>query len=285
MFAIFKREVRSCFHGMIGYVLTAFLLVASAIYFVALNLGYGLPDFGYYTLYNTIFMLLFYFPVLTMRSFAEERRTRTDQLLLTSPVPVAGIVLGKFFALCVVFALPCVVDAVMILTLWALGATAASTLANFAALLCYYLLGCAAIAIGVFLSSLTENQIIAAVAGAAALLLAYLMPSLRRMFTTGSADHDWAGLPGGGGGLRSRSFTLGCLTFAGCCAALTVLFLLRSSWLTEGFSAVLSALCLFAPFEEFVNSNFSIPTLVYYLTVTVLFLFFTVQELEKRRWN
>ena len=168
MFAIFKREVRSCFHGMIGYVLTAFLLVASAIYFVALNLGYGLPDFGYYTLYNTIFMLLFYFPVLTMRSFAEERRTRTDQLLLTSPVPVPGIVLGKFFALCVVFALPCVVDAVMILTLQALGATAASTLANFAALLCYYLLGCAAIAIGVFLSSLTENQIIAAVAGAAA---------------------------------------------------------------------------------------------------------------------
>lgn len=63
------------------------------------------------------------------------------------------------------------------------------------------------------------------------------------------------------------------------------LFLLRSSWLTEGFSAVLSALCLFAPFEEFVNSSFSIPTLVYYLTVTVLFLFFTVQELEKRRWN
>ena len=181
MFAIFKREVRSCFHGMIGYVLTAFLLVASAIYFVALNLGYGLPDFGYYTLYNTIFMLLFYFPVLTMRSFAEERRTRTDQLLLTSPVPVPGIVLGKFFALCVVFALPCVVDAVMILTLQALGATAASTLANFAALLCYYLLGCAAIAIGVFLSSLTENQIIAAVAGAAALLLAYLMPSLRRI--------------------------------------------------------------------------------------------------------
>ena len=236
MFAIFKREVRSCFHGMIGYVLTAFLLVASAIYFVALNLGHGLPDFGYYTLYNTIFMLLFYFPVLTMRSFAEERRTRTDQLLLTSPVPVPGIVLGKFFALCVVFALPCVVDAVMILTLQALGATAASTLANFAALLCYYLLGCAAIAIGV-------------------------------------------------AGLRSRSFTLGCLTFAGCCAALTVLFLLRSSWLTEGFSAVLSALCLFAPFEEFVNSNFSIPTLVYYLTVTVLFLFFTVQELEKRRWN
>ena len=60
---------------------------------------------------------------------------------------------------------------------------------------------------------------------------------------------------------------------------------LRSAWLTEAFSAVLSALCLFAPFEEFVNNSFSIPTLVYYLTVTVLFLFFTAQGIEKRRWN
>ena len=186
MLAIFKRELRSCFHGMIGAVLTAFMLAATAIYFVALNLGYGLPDFGYYTLYRTIFVLLLYIPVLTMRSFAEERHSRTDQLLLTSPVSVGGIVLGKYFALCVIFALPCLVDAGMILVLKVLGATGTSTLANFSALLCYYLMGCAAIAIGVFLSSLTENQIIAAVSGVAALLLAYMMPSLRTMFTTGS---------------------------------------------------------------------------------------------------
>ena len=108
MNAIFKRELRSCFHGMIGYVLTAFMLVSTSIYFVALNLGYGLTDFGYYTLYRTIFMLLLYIPVLTMRSFAEERHSRTDQLLLTSPVPTWGIVLGKYFALCVIFAVPCV---------------------------------------------------------------------------------------------------------------------------------------------------------------------------------
>ena len=290
MNAIFKRELRSCFHGMIGYVLTAFMLVSTAIYFVALNLGYGLTDFGYYTLYRTIFMLLLYIPVLTMRSFAEERHSRTDQLLLTSPVPMWGIVLGKYFALCVIFAVPCVVDVAMILVLKVLGATAVSTAANFASLLCYYLMGCAAIAVGVFLSSLTENQIIAAISGVAALLLAYMMPSLRTMFTAGSAV-ALAVLTAIGAvlsvvaGLRSRSFTLGCLTFAGCCAALTALFLLQSSWLTEAFSAVLSALCLFTPFEDFVNSSFSIPTLVYYLTVAVLFLFFTAQGLEKRRWN
>ncbi len=290
MLAIFKRELRSCFHGMIGAVLTAFMLAATAIYFVALNLGYGLPDFGYYTLYRTIFVLLLYIPVLTMRSFAEERHSRTDQLLLTSPVSVGGIVLGKYFALCVIFALPCLVDAGMILVLKALGATGTSTLANFSALLCYYLMGCAAIAIGVFLSSLTENQIIAAVSGVAALLLAYMMPSLRTMFTTGSAVAlalftAIAAVLSVVAGLRSKSFTLGCLSFAGCCVALTALFLLKSGWLTEAFSAVLSALCLFIPFEEFVNSSFSIPTLVYYLTVAAVFLFFTAQGLEKRRWN
>ena len=277
MFAIYKRELRSFFHGMMGYVLTAFLLAASGIYFLALNLGYGLTDFGYYTLYRTIFMLLLYFPVL-------------DQLLLTSPVSVWGIVAGKYLALCTVFALPCLADGVMIVVLWLLGSTASACGANFAALLCYFLLGCAAIAVCEFCSGLTENQIIAAVMGFSALLLAYMMPSLRSMFNAGSAVAlvVFTALSAGASlalGLRTRSFTLGCLTFAGCCVVLTALFLLQSSWLTEAFSAVLSALCLFTPFEEFVNNSFSIPTLVYYLTTAVLFLFFTAQSIEKRRWN
>jgi len=290
MTAIFKRELRSYFHGMLGYVLTAFLLASSGIYFLALNLGYGLTDFGYYTLYRTIFMLLLYIPVLTMRSLAEERRSRTDQLLLTSPVPVWGIVLGKFFAMCAVFALPCLMDVVMILILWALGGTVPALAANFAALLCYFLLGCAAIAMGEFLSGLTENPIIAAVAGFSVLLLAYMMPSLRSLFNAGSAVAlavftAIAGAVSLMAGLRTRSFILGCLTFAALCLGLTGLFLLQSAWLTEAFSAVLSVLCFFTPFEDFVNNSFSLPTLVYYLTVTGMFLFFTAQSIEKRRWN
>ena len=290
MTAIFKRELCSYFHGMLGYVLTAFLLASSGIYFLALNLGYGLTDFGYYTLYRTIFMLLLYIPVLTMRSLAEERRSRTDQLLLTSPVPVWGIVLGKFFAMCAVFALPCLMDGVMILILWALCGTVPALAANFAALLCYFLLGCAAIAMGEFLSGLTENPIIAAVAGFSVLLLAYMMPSLRSLFNAGSAVAlavftAIAGAASLMAGLRTRSFILGCLTFAALCLGLTGLFLLQSAWLTEAFSAVLSVLCFFTPFEDFVNNSFSLPTLVYYLTVTGMFLFFTAQSIEKRRWN
>ena len=136
MLAIYKRELRSFFHGMMGYLLTAFLLAASGIYFLALNLGYGLTDFGYYTLYRTIFMLLLYFPVLAMRSLAEERRARTDQLLLTSPVSVWGIVVGKYLALCTVFALPCLADGIMIVVLWLLGGTASACGVLFPAGLC-----------------------------------------------------------------------------------------------------------------------------------------------------
>lgn len=290
MTAIFKREAASYFHGMIGYVLTAFLLGATGLYFLAMNLGYGLPDFAYYTLYNSLFVLLLYAPVLAMRSLAEERRSRTDQLLLTSPVPVWGVVLGKYFAMCAVFALPCLADAGMILLLRLLGGSAASLAANLAALLCYYLLGCAAIAVGVFCSSLTENQVIAAVAGFGVLLLAYLMPGLQSMFYAGSAVAlavftGLSALASLGIGLRSRSFILGCLSFAALCIGLSALFVLRSAWLTEAFSAVLEALCLFAPFESFVNGVFSVPALVYYLTVSALFLFFTVQVIDRRRWN
>ncbi|MDE8691698.1 ABC transporter permease, partial [Faecalibacterium sp. DFI.5.82] len=106
-----------------------------------------------------------YIAVLELRSLAEERHSRTDQLLLTSPVSVWGIVLGKFFAMAAVFAMPCAVDAVMIFILWALGSTVSALIANLAGLLCYFLLGSAASALCEFLSGLTENQIIAAVAG------------------------------------------------------------------------------------------------------------------------
>ena len=289
MFAIFKRELRSYFTSLVGYVVIGVMLAFTGLYYSANCLVYGTSDFST-VLYSTTLVMLFLLPALTMRSFADERRNKTDQLLLTSPVSVWGIVLGKFFAMAAVFALPCAVDAVMIFILWALGGTVSALLANLAGLLCYFLLGCAAIALCEFLSGLTENQIIAAVMGVAVLLLAYMMPSLRTMFNAGSAVAlaVFTGLAGAASvlvGLRTRSFTLGCLLFAALCMGLSGLFLLKSAWLTSAFSTVLSALCLFTPFEEFVNNSFSLPTLVYYLSVTGLFLFFTAQSIEKRRWN
>ena len=213
MRAIWKRELQAYFLTPTGYVfMGVFLLLSSVMFYLQIMQARSsdLPTFVGQMSY--LWMLLS--PVLTMRLLAEERQRRTDQLLLTSPVSVWGIVLGKFFAMAAVFALPCAVDAVMIFILWALGGTVSALIANLAGLLCYFLLGCAAIALCEFLSGLTENQIIAAVAGFSALLLAYLMPSLRSMFNAGSAVAlaVFTGIAGAASlaaGLRTRSFVLG----------------------------------------------------------------------------
>ena len=287
MIAIYKRDLKGFFTGMMGYVLLAFFLAVGGLYFTVMNLMSGYPDLSY-TLYNNLFVLLLLVPLLTMRSFAEERRARTDQLLLTSPVPLWRIVLGKYLAVLSVFGMAVLVFALYPLIMSRGGAV--SYRQSYAALLAFFLLGAACIAIGVFLSSLNENQIVAAVCSFFALLLAYLMPSIQTLFTVGSALAMGvflvlAVLGAAYAGWHSRSWGLGLGVFTVCCAAILVLFWLRSAALTSAFSSLLGALCLFSPFEKFVSGLFSLSAVVYYLSVTALFLFFTCQTLEKRRWN
>lgn len=287
MIAIYKRDLKGFFTGMMGYVLLAFFLAVGGLYFTVMNLMSGYPDLSY-TLYNNLFVLLVLVPLLTMRSFAEERRARTDQLLLTSPVPLWRIVLGKYLAVLSVFGLAVLVFALYPLIMSRGGAV--SYRQSYAALLAFFLLGAACIAIGVFLSSLNENQIVAAVCSFFVLLLAYLMPSIQTLFTVGSALAMGvflvlAVLGAAYAGWHSRSWGLGLGVFAVFCAAILVLFWLRSAALTSAFSSLLGALCLFSPFETFVSGLFSLSAVVYYLSVTALFLFFTCQTLEKRRWN
>lgn len=287
MIAIYKRDLKGFFTGMMGYVLLAFFLAVGGLYFTVMNLMSGYPDLSY-TLYNNLFVLLLLVPLLTMRSFAEERRARTDQLLLTSPVPLWRIVLGKYLAVLSVFGMAVLVFALYPLIMSRGGAV--SYRQSYAALLAFFLLGAACIAIGVFLSSLNENQIVAAVCSFFVLLLAYLMPSIQTLFTVGSALAMGvflvlAVLGAAYAGWHSRSWGLGLGVFTVCCTAILVLFWLRSAALTSAFSSLLGALCLFSPFEKFVSGLFSLSAVVYYLSVTALFLFFTCQTLEKRRWN
>lgn len=287
MIAIYKRDLKGFFTGMMGYVLLAFFLAVGGLYFTVMNLMSGYPDLSY-TLYNNLFVLLVLVPLLTMRSFAEERRARTDQLLLTSPVPLWRIVLGKYLAVLSVFGMAVLVFALYPLIMSRGGAV--SYRQSYAALLAFFLLGAACIAIGVFLSSLNENQIVAAVCSFFVLLLAYLMPSIQTLFTVGSALAMGvflvlAVLGAAYAGWHSRSWGLGLGAFTVCCAAILVLFWLRSAALTSAFSSLLGALCLFSPFEKFVSGLFSLSAVVHYLSVTALFLFFTCQTLEKRRWN
>ena len=287
MTAIFLLEFKGYFNSMLGWVLTGVMLLFGGLYFTAVNLQGGYTDLSY-TLYSFIIVLLIFVPLLCMRSFAEEKRSRTDQLLLTSPVSIPGIVMGKYLSLLAMFAVPLGVYVLYPLLMKALGA--ANFAASYSGLLAYFFLGAALIAVCMYLSTLTENQIVAALSGFGVLLVGYLMPAIQTLFTAGSslALVVFAIILGAASliiGLRSRSLVLGGGVFAVGCIALAVLFSVRSAALTTAFSAVLGALALFEPFLNFVNGLFDVTALVYYAGVAGLFLFLTGQALEKRRWN
>lgn len=286
MAAIFKRETRAYYTGMIGYVTAAVSLFFLGLYFTNRNLMSASPDFAS-VLYTTTMILLFLLPAISMRSFAEDRRNKTDQLLLTSPVSIPAIVLGKFLAECVVFAAPLAVAAVMPLILTAFGSV--SLLSAYSALFVYLLLGAACLAIGTWISALTENQILAYLATFGVLLVCYLMNGIQTMFTSGGmlalvtflAIVLIAAVLTG---VLCKSLTAACAVFCGGSAVLIVVFVIRPTWLLAAFDGALAALELFAPFNGVVGGMFSLTAVVYYLSIIGLFLFLTGQAIERRRW-
>lgn len=287
MTAIFKREFKSCFTGMIGWVIAAVSLFFLDLYFTNRNLLYASSDFAS-VLYTMTMILLFLLPAISMRSFAEERKNKTDQLLLTSPVSIPAIVTGKFLAELAVFALPLAAAVVMPLLLQAFGTV--SLVAAYSALLGYLLLGGACLAVGTWISALTENQILAYLATFGALLVAYLMNGIQTMFTTGNLLAFIVFMivllvASVLVGVICKRLAAGAVVFCAGAVVLFVLFQLRPAWLLTAFNAVLSALALFEPFKDIVGGMFSIPAIVYYLSVMGLFLFLTGQALARRRWN
>lgn len=287
MTAIFKREFKSCFTGMIGWVIAAVNLFFLGLYFTNRNLLYASSDFAS-VLYTMTMILLFLLPAISMRSFAEERKNKTDQLLLTSPVSIPAIVTGKFLAELAVFALPLAAAVVMPLLLQAFGTV--SLVAAYSALLGYLLLGGACLAVGTWISALTENQILAYLATFGALLVAYLMNGIQTMFTTGNLLAFVVFMivllvASVLVGVICKRLAAGAAVFCAGAVVLFVLFQLRPAWLLAAFNAVLSALALFEPFKDIVGGMFSIPAIVYYLSVMGLFLFLTGQALARRRWN
>lgn len=161
MGAIFRRELKAYFTSPIAYIFIAVFYLYTSTYFVSYNLLYGTTDMAYvFTSAFTIMMMLL--PLLTMRLFTEERRLRTDQCLLTAPVNLFSIVMGKFLASTCVFVCAMAIYLVYIVTLVALAGSVAwaTVIGNLIALL---LLGASFISIGTFVSATTENQVVAAI--------------------------------------------------------------------------------------------------------------------------
>ena len=285
MIAIYKRETASMLRSMIGWVVIAVLLGIAGIYFTNGNLNYGLPYFGY-VLSSVSFFLVFLCPALTMRTFAEEKRQKTDQLLLTAPVSVGSIVMGKYLALLTVFAIHTGIFALYPLILNQYGAVPMAE--TYATLLAFFLLGAACLAVGMFFSSITENQVIAFVATVVTLLVSYLMDGLKTFVTSGSTAGLvlFTALAIAAGALAwyfTKSWLLGGGVFVLLELVLAGVTLLRNSAISSAFDAVLSAVTLFSRFDGFLSGTLDLTAYLYLITVAVLFNFFTVQTLEKRR--
>lgn len=175
MTAIYKRELKSYFHSFIGFLFIGFTLFFIGLYFFVYNLLSGSPYFSY-SLGATLFVFLISVPILTMKVLAEERKQKTDQLILTAPVSVGSIVLGKFLALSTIFAIPVVISGIYPLILTRFGTIPLAE--AYLAVLAFFLYGEACIAVGLFVSALTESQVIAAVITFGVLFLGYMMSAI-----------------------------------------------------------------------------------------------------------
>ncbi|MGI6080607.1 MAG: Gldg family protein [Candidatus Avilachnospira sp.] len=180
MTAIYKKELRTLFTTMTGWIFIAVNIFITSMYFVSLNLTFGSSDLSY-TLGSVIFMFIFTVPVLTMRSVADEKRQKTDQLILTSSVSVWRIVTAKYLAMITVFLIPVCVFSAFPVIMSAFGNTAITE--SYCSLIAFFLLGAACIALGLFISSLTESLIVAAVLSIALLFVMYQVSGISYMIS------------------------------------------------------------------------------------------------------
>lgn len=236
MFAIYKREIKSYFRSFIGLLFIAVTLFFVGLYYTAVNLLQGYPYFSY-AVSSVVILFLISVPVLTMRILAEEKRSRTDQLILTAPVSVGGIVLGKFLALLTIFAIPTGIICVYPLIMGSFGTVPLSE--AYLSILAFFLYGMMAIAVGVLVSSLTESQVISSVLTFIILFLAYMMDSI-----------------------------CGLISYTG-------------NWLTR----ILGCLDMYTPFSNLLNGTLDVKSVFYFVSMTVLALFLTVQSIQKRRYS
>lgn len=175
MLAIFKRELRACFTGITGWLFMAVILALYGLYFFVYNMLSGYPYVAY-TLSSMAFIMMIAVPILTMRIISEDRRTKADQLILTAPVSVWKIVFGKFLALGALFTIDMLIISVTPLVMSLYGTVPMGE--SYTAIFGFWLYGLASIAIGVFVSGITESQIIAAVLCFVILFIGYMMNSI-----------------------------------------------------------------------------------------------------------
>ena len=288
MLAIYKREFKSYFQSMVGCVFVAFLVAFTGIYFTAYNLNAGYPYFSY-TLSGSLIVFIVGIPLITMRSFAEERKNKTDQLLLTAPVSLTKIVLGKYLAMISVVAIPNLIFCLFPLLIKMNGTAYLKT--DYISIGVFFLLGCVYVAIGMFMSALTESQMIAFITTFGLLLILYLWNGIIG-FLPSSAIGSLIGL--------IVVFTIiiayvyhmtenwmlsAVLEVLGIVASVAT-YIVKSSLFENLLTKILGKLALADVFTDITNNHIvNITGIVLYLSVIAIFIVLTIQAIQKRRWS
>ena len=288
MLARYKKELRQYFNSMIGFVFLAFFLVIIGIYTWAYNLSSGLGNFEV-TLGGISFMYVLLVPILTMRIVAEENRQKTDQLLYTAPVSLTKIIVGKYFAVLTLFSCAFIPICIYPLIIHMYG-TDVRLAPAYSSIIGFYLLGAATIAIGLFISSLTESQVIASVVSFITLLLTFLLSNITGMLPTEAISQCvmiavlWLVICLVFYHMMNNVTVLVMMAVIGE-AAIWIIYAVKSSLYESLLTNILNTLALSTRFDDFSLGILNYDAIVYYVSIAFLFVFLTIQMIKKKRFN
>lgn len=287
MIAVLKHELRSAFNTLTVYLFCAALLCFVGVGAMIYNIQASIANFEYVLNFVSIGLVVI-IPVLTMRSFAEERKQKTDQLLYSLPLKTWQIVGGKYLSLVVMFLLPVAIICIYPYIFSIYGEVYLP--GAYGAMFAFFVMGAALIAIGMFISSLTDNQGFAAGIAIVLFLFNYYSVSLAEQASSTSYGSAFAlCIIAALIGFIVKTLTQNNMIALGVGGGLVVLTLAAYFIVPDKFEGLLPSimekLSLFDRFTTFVNGVFDLTALVFYASVIVLGLFLTVQSLEKRRYN
>ena len=288
MLAVYKRELKAYFTSSTAFIFMGFFLLISGFFYAMTNIFGASPNYTV-VLGNITFIFLIVVPILTMRLMPDDKRLRTDQLLYTSPLSISGIVLGKYFAAVTVFVLTLLITCLYPIIMSFFGNIAVWEIVG--AYIGFLLLGSCFIAIGLFVSSLTDNQVIAAVITFSALLFVWIIDWVAQGLPTDRASGIiFAAILALAAGAfvyyNTRNIYVGiAITLVGA-AIIVAAYFLADKYFFDGFIVrVFEWFSLLKRYEEFQMGVLSLSPIVYYITFAAAFNFLTIRVIEKRRWS
>lgn len=293
MSAIYRRELRSYFNGFMGWLFIALITAVFGVSVFSRNF-IGLYPYVEDNFSSPIMIIaaILGIAVLTMRCVAEDKRQKTDQLLYSLPISTTEIILGKYFALVTVLAITfaLMLPYPFILNLYTTAAAGVNIYSAISGILGFFFLCCSLMAIGVFASTVTENQVVSAVLSFGIMVL-FLLSSTIAAYIPDTAFASLCAIEAVlvilaiVVGVMTHNYWFGLIIGVVTCVGTMVMYLVQQSWFESLFPKMLRAISMFDRFGTFTFRIFDITAIIFDISLAALFLFFAVQSMEKRRWS